>query len=259
MSILEEITNYKRKEVAARKKWIPEERLREFPYFQRPSVSLVETLKTKPYGIIAEHKRKSPSKSTINDKALLDEVVKSYQDGGAAGISVLTDTKYFGGSLEDLVLARESVHCPILRKEFIIDPYQIIEAKAYGADVVLLIAACLNSSEIEHFSKLAQAIGLEVLLEVHNEEELQRSVFPSIEMVGVNNRNLKTFEVSIETSLALGPNIPNDFLKITESGLTNYEDIKTLKEYGFDGFLMGEHFMKTDNPGQALSELIASL
>lgn len=259
MNILKQITNYKRKEVAARKKCIPESLLSDFKTFQRSPISLVESLKNSPNGIIAEHKRKSPSKSIINDKLPLNEVVKAFETAGASGISVLTDTRYFGGSLEDLVLARESVDCPILRKEFIIDPYQIVETKAYGADVILLIAACLNPSEIEQYSSLAKNLGLEVILEVHDEDELNRSLFPSIDIVGVNNRNLKSFEVSIETSIALAPKIPANYCKISESGLNSPEAIKALKQYGFEGFLMGEHFMKTDNPGNALSQMLAAL
>lgn len=259
MTILEQITQYKRKEVAARKELIPENLLRTFPSYQRTPASLKESIQSKAFGIIAEHKRKSPSKSVINDKALLDEVVKGYETAGAAGISVLTDTKYFGGSLDDLVLARQTVQCPILRKEFIIDPYQIVEAKAYGADVILLIAACLTASEIEDFSEHAKDLGLEVLLEVHNLEELKKSLFPTIDLIGVNNRNLKTFEVSIETSIQLAKYIPDDYLKVTESGLKSTDEIKTLKAHGYDGFLMGEHFMKTDNPGKGLSQMLHSL
>lgn len=259
MTILEQITHYKRKEVAARKQLIPEQLLTTFPGYERKTASLRASLQNNAYGIIAEHKRKSPSKSVINDQALLDEVVKGYESAGAAGISVLTDTKYFGGSLDDLVLARKTVQCPILRKEFIVDPYQIVEAKAYGADVILLIAACLDASEIKSFSEIARSLGMEVLLEVHNKEEIIKSLYSSIDLIGVNNRNLKTFDVSIETSIQLAKQIPEDFVKVTESGLKSAEEIRTLKTHGYDGFLMGEHFMKTNNPGEALSKMLQSL
>lgn len=259
MTILERITNYKRKEVAARKAMIPTPLLEQYPLFESKRISISHSLKKNGFRIIAEHKRKSPSKSVINDQALLDEVVEGYERAGAAGISVLTDTKFFGGSLDDLSLARKSVSIPILRKEFIVDPYQIIEAKAYGADVILLIAACLSNEEIKSFSELAQSIGLEILLEVHDEEELKRSLFPSIDIIGVNNRNLKTFEVSIETSISLASKIPDSFLKITESGLNNPEELKILKHAGYQGFLMGERFMKTDNPGEALSQFVSAI
>lgn len=259
MTILERITDYKRKEVAARKAIIPTKILEQFPLFETKGISISNSLKKSGFRIIAEHKRKSPSKSVINDQALVDEVVEGYERAGAAGISLLTDTKFFGGSLDDLSLARKSVSIPILRKEFIVDPYQIIEAKAYGADVILLIAACLPNEEIKSFSELAKSIGLEILLEVHNEEELRRSLLPSIDVIGVNNRNLKTFEVSIETSISLASKIPDSFLKITESGLNSPKELISLKQAGYQGFLMGERFMKTDNPGEALSQFITSL
>ena len=174
-------------------------------------------------------------------------------------MSVLTDGKYFGGSLDDLILARASVGLPLLRKEFIIDPYQIIEAKAYGADLILLIAALLSREEIKGLSQLAQELGLEVLLEVHDLEELQKSLMPSLDLLGVNNRNLKTFEVDLGTSKKLSPHIPADFVKVSESGISSHEAILELKEYGYRGFLIGEHFMKTGDPGRSAAEFIKKL
>ena len=171
-------------------------------------------------------------------------------------MSVLTDMKYFGGSLEDLLNSRASCEIPLLRKEFIIDTYQIVEAKAYGADVILLIAAILSRDEIQAFSRLAQSLGMEVLLEIHNEDELQKSIMPSLNMIGVNNRNLKTFEVSLETSRTLSGLIPDEFVKISESGIRTVEDIKSLQPYGYKGFLIGENFMKTENPGAAAADFI---
>ena len=210
-------------------------------------------------GIIAEHKRKSPSKQTINSSFTVEEVVKGYQNAGVCGISVLTDMKYFGGSLEDLLLARASVTIPLLRKEFIIDEYQLIEAKAHGADVILLIAAVLTRQEIKYLSEFAQSLGLEVLLEVHNEEELQKAIMPSLNMIGVNNRNLKTFEVSLSYSKELASLIPNEFVKISESGISNVAAVKELQQFGYQGFLIGENFMKTENAGFAASEFIKQL
>ena len=171
----------------------------------------------------------------------------------------MTDAKYFGGSLDDLILARASVKIPLLRKEFIIDEYQILEAKAHGADFILLIAAVLTRNEIDNLSKFAKSLALEVLLEVHNLEELQKSIFPTIDMIGVNNRNLQTFEVNIEYSKKLAKEIPNEFVKISESGLTSFKEIKELQSYGFQGFLIGENFMKTDNPGKACEEFVSTL
>jgi indole-3-glycerol phosphate synthase len=174
-------------------------------------------------------------------------------------MSVLTDQKYFGGSLEDLTAARAVCQLPLLRKEFIIDPYQLIEAKAHGADVILLIAAVLDRTQIKHLSETAQSLGLEVLLEVHNREELDKAIMPSLDMLGVNNRNLKTFEVSLETSKQLAEHIPDDFVKVSESGISSTAAIQSLKPYGFQGFLIGENFMKTNTPGIAAAEFIKTL
>jgi len=228
-----------------------------FPGMDREVRSLRIHLENSSTGIIAEHKRRSPSKAVINDKVVLTDVVKGYEENGAAGLSILTDTNFFGGSLDDLTLARLQSDLPILRKEFIVDPYQIVEAKAYGADAILLIAACLEEKEIKEFSQFAKSIGLEVLLEIHNEEELKKSLFPSIDLIGVNNRNLKTFEVSIETSKFLADKIPSEFLKISESGLQHHTQIRELKDYGYQGFLMGEAFMKQSNPGEALKHFLS--
>jgi len=174
-------------------------------------------------------------------------------------MSVLTDGKYFGGSLDDLLYARAAVKMPLLRKEFIIDEYQLLEAKAHGADVILLIAAVLEREEIKRLSEFAKSIGLEVLLEVHNEEELQKSIMPSLDMLGVNNRNLKTFEVSTDISKELSSKIPEDFVKVSESGISSVEAIKDLQQFGYKGFLIGENFMKTDNPGKAAAEFVREL
>ena len=185
--------------------------------------------------------------------------MKGYENAGASGISVLTDMHYFGGSLDDLLLGRASVQIPLLRKEFIIDEYQLLEAKAFGADAILLIAAVLTKQEIKYLSDFAQSLALEVLLEVHDQEELEKSIMPNINLIGVNNRNLKTFEVSLQNSIDLVNHIPNDFVKISESGLTSTDDIKLLKNHGFQGFLIGENFMKTDNPGKNLEQFINQL
>lgn len=259
MNILDTITAYKRQEVAAKKRFIPMEVYQSFPAFHRKTLSLSNALRNASTGIIAEHKRKSPSKSIINDRTSLPEVVQGYETAGAAGASILTDTKFFGGSLDDLLLARHHVSMPLLRKEFIIDPYQIWEAKAYGADAILLIAACLTTSEIATLSTEANALGLEVLLEVHDATELQKSLYPNIDMIGVNNRNLKTFEVSLQTSMELADQIPDTYVKVAESGLHSPEEIRLLKEYGYQGFLMGERFMKTENPGDSLMTFLQHL
>ena len=259
MDILTKIVNDKRIEVNLRKQLIPIKQLEQSILFERKTVSLAEKLKNSTTGIIAEHKRRSPSKQVINHDLNVFDVAKGYQDAGVCGMSVLTDGKYFGGSLDDLLTARASCNLPLLRKEFIIDPYQIIEAKAYGADVILLIAAILTRAEIKIFSELAKSLNLDVLLEVHNQDELHKSIMPSIDMLGVNNRNLKTFEVSLDTSKQLSNLIPDDFVKVSESGISNIEAIKTLKPFGYKGFLIGENFMKTDNAGLSAKQFIKTL
>jgi len=259
MTILEKIVLDKRKEVALKSCLIPAHKLEKSFLFERKTFSLVDRIKASTTGIIAEHKRRSPSKSVINHDLEVETVAKGYESAGVCGMSVLTDTKYFGGALDDLILARASCDLPLLRKEFIIDTYQILEAKAFGADVVLLIAAILTDQELISFSSLAQQLGLEVLLEVHNSEELSRSLLPSVDLMGVNNRNLKTFEVSTEVSMILSEQIPNDFIKVSESGISDTKTIMELQNYGYEGFLIGENFMKTNDPGLAASNFIKEL
>ncbi len=259
MTILDRIIVDKRQEVDLKKKMIPVRQLEQSVLFDSTTVSLSERLRTSSSGIIAEHKRRSPSKAVINQSLNVSQVAKGYSEAGACGMSVLTDTKYFGGTLDDLLLARASCELPLLRKEFIIDEYQLLEAKAYGADVILLIAAVLSPAEIKQFSEFAQSLSLNVLLEVHNEGELQKSILPSIDMLGVNNRNLKTFEVSTNVSKELSVLIPDEFVKVSESGISDVDTIKDLKQYGYKGFLVGERFMKTENPGEQASNFIKAL
>lgn len=259
MNILDKIVADKRIEVDLRKSLIPIKQLEQSVLFERQTISLANKLRQSQSGIIAEHKRRSPSKSVINQNLNVFDVAKGYENAGVCGMSVLTDGKYFGGSLDDLLTARACCNLPLLRKEFIIDEYQILEAKAYGADVILLIAAILTREEIKQFSEFAKGLNLDVLLEVHNEEELHKSIMPSLDMLGVNNRNLKTFDVSLETSKSLSILIPNDFVKVSESGISNIEAIKALKPFGYKGFLIGENFMKTDNAGESAKQFIKAL
>lgn len=259
MNILDKITADKRKEVKLRKSIIPVSQLEQSVLFERNTISLAHKLRNSKSGIIAEHKRRSPSKSVINQNLNVQDVAKGYKNAGVCGMSVLTDGKYFGGSLDDLLIARASCNLPLLRKEFIIDDYQILEAKAYGADVVLLIASILSREEIKQFSEFAKSLKLDVLLEVHNEEELHKSIMPSLDMLGVNNRNLKTFKVSLETSKYLSELIPNDFVKVSESGISSIDAIKELRPYGYQGFLIGENFMKMNNPGESANHFIKEL
>jgi indole-3-glycerol phosphate synthase len=259
MNILDQIVKDKRKTVDLKKSIIPASQLEQSVLFERETLSLAQNLRNSTSGIIAEHKRRSPSKSVINQSLNVQDVAKGYENAGVCGMSVLTDNKYFGGALDDLILARASCNLPLLRKEFIIDYYQILEAKAHGADAILLIAAILTTAEIKQFSEFAKSLGLDVLLEVHNEEELHKSIMPSIDMLGVNNRNLKTFEVSLETSKSLSSLIPDEFVKVSESGISSVEAIKALQPFGYKGFLIGENFMKTNNPGESAKAFITQL
>jgi indole-3-glycerol phosphate synthase len=259
MNILDKIIVDKKREVILKKSIIPVLQLETSIFFEKETISLSQKLQHSNSGIIAEHKRRSPSKAEINYNFTVEEVVKGYENAGACGISVLTDGKYFGGSLDDLLLARASVNIPLLRKEFIVDEYQILEAKAHGADLILLIAAVLTKAEIKSLSEFAKNLGLEVLLEVHNLEELEKSIMPTLDMIGVNNRNLKTFEVSLDFSKELASKIPDEFVKVSESGISSIEAIHELKPYGYKGFLIGENFMKTDNAGKAATEFINQL
>jgi indole-3-glycerol phosphate synthase len=260
MTILQKIVRDKLKEVEFRKKLIPHNQLEDSVLFDRPKNSLISNLnRISSSGIIAEFKRRSPSKSEINQSLNVFDVAVGYEKAGASGMSILTDQKYFGGSIEDLVIGRSSCTLPILRKEFIIDPYQIIEAKAFGADVILLIASILDKKSIKNLSILAKNLNLEVILEVHNKEELQNNIMPSLDIIGVNNRDLKTFKINLKLSEELSDYIPNEFLKISESGISNVEVIKKLKLFGYKGFLIGENFMKSNNPGDYASKFINNL
>jgi len=258
MNILDKIVAQKQIEVAARKLQTPVAVLEQMKYFSAETLSLYSFLldPTKT-GIIAEFKRKSPSKGVINDQATVEEVTMAYAKYGASGISVLTDTEFFGGSLNDLLAATIN-EVPLLRKDFMIDEYQLIEAKAHGAEVILLIAACLSPDKVKSMAATAKSLGLEVLLEIHNEQELEH-ICDSIDLVGVNNRNLKTFEVSIDTSLALIKQIPSNKLAIAESGISNVDTIVTLRQAGFKGFLIGENFMKQASPSIAFADFVNQL
>lgn len=259
MDILEQIILHKKKEVASLKEQISIKELEKERWFERETISLQQRIQdSDSHGIIAEFKRKSPSKGIINAYSNPKEVAPLYQEAGAAGISILTDSNFFGGSIDDILAARPHVQIPILRKEFIVDEFQIIQAKAIGADAILLIAECLTESEIKQFSKCARSLNLEVLMEVHSEEMLNKAN-EYLNIIGVNNRNLKTFEVNIEQSIKLFSKIPSNFARISESGVSNHKEIHTLQKVGFDGFLIGENFMKTENPGKTCINFIQNI
>lgn len=259
MTILDQIIENKKIEIARAKEKVTFEELKSSVYFQRETISLKSALLAEnSTGIISEYKRKSPSKGDINVGAGIAETTLGYTKAGAAGISVLTDTVFFGGFKEDLLIARENnPTTPLLRKDFMIDEYQLYEAKAWGADVILLIAANLESSEIESLSKKAHELGLEVLLEVHDQAEIDKSPMQNVDIVGVNNRNLKNFaENNVNASIELYDFIPKEKVKISESCISHPDTVKQLREIGYKGFLMGENFMKTSNPAKALEEFV---
>lgn len=260
MDILSEIVVNKRKEVTSQKELYPTKLLETSTYFEGKPVSLKKYLqRPDKSGVIAEIKRKSPSKGVINKHVSVERTSIGYMQAGASGLSILTDKDYFGGSLEDLKVARSFNFCPILRKDFVIDEYQVIEAKSAGADVILLIASVLNKPEIEKLGGLAQSLGMEVLLEVHNEKELEDSITDKIDLIGVNNRNLKTFETDVQISKNLVSKIPNDFVKVSESGISVPSTINELKEIGYQGFLIGETFMTSGRPEKAAKDFIKQL
>lgn len=258
MNILDKIVAQKKKEVAERKASVSVAELEKGKFFASETLSLKSFLADPARtGIIAEFKRKSPSKGIINDRATVEEVTSAYARNGASGISVLTDHTFFGGSLDDLLAATIN-EVPLLRKDFMIDEYQLIEAKAYGAEVILLIAACLTPGQVKTMAATAKSLGLEVLLEIHNEEELGH-ICETVDLVGVNNRDLKTFEVSIDTSLGLINKIPKEKPAVAESGISDVNTIVTLRQAGFSGFLIGENFMKQANPSVAFADFVNQL
>ena len=261
MTILDKIIAFKKTEIAKIKAEVHIKKLVESPNFGREVFSLKKSLlEVGSTGIIAEFKRQSPSKGIINDTATIADVTNGYLDANVAAQSILTDTSFFGGSMADLMEARViNQQKPILRKDFIVDGFQIVEAKAIGADVILLIAACLTSEELKNYGNLATDLGLEVLYEVHTQEDLDKINDLDNKIIGINNRNLNTFEVDLENSIKLSNQIPDSSLKISESGISDPKIIMGLKEYGFQGFLIGETFMNTENPGEACLEFISQI
>ena len=258
MNILEQIIEYKRSEIEKRKSETSIFELEKGFYFNRRTLSLQASLQDESKtGIITEFKRRSPSKGIINNKVEVTDITKAYAENGASGLSILTDESFFGGSNEDLSKARIN-NIPILRKDFIIDEYQVIEAKSIGADVILLIAACLTKKQVKQLAAFAKKLDLEVLLELHDENELEH-ICDEVDLVGINNRDLKTFEVDIERSLRMAENIPANKIKVAESGIHSVDDILLFRQNEFKGFLIGELFMKEDDPGIAFEEFVNAL
>lgn len=255
MNILEKIIATKRVEVAQLDK---ESLLSQATELTNPSISFSQSLLNSPTGIITEFKRRSPSKGVINAQVDPSTVVRGYQAAGAAAISVLTDSDYFGGSADDLKAARQATNLPLLRKDFMIDNSQICQAKIWGADVILLIASALSPTQTAELAHFAHSLSLEVLLEIHGAHELGH-INKWVDVVGVNNRNLATFETSIQQSINLAPEIPKSYVKISESGISDIQTVRTLRQNGYRGFLMGENFMKSIDPAGAAAEFISQI
>ena len=258
-TILDEIVAFKIIEIEKAKELVSIDQLKKEKLYSRECISMSERLRNRDSsGIIAEFKRKSPSRGWIHQDAKVSEVVSAYQDAGVSAISCLTDQHFFGGTKEDFTSARASFDGPILRKDFIIDPYQIHESKAMGADTILLIASILDKEKVVEFTDLAHELGLEVLLELHHNSELDK-YYEHVDMVGINNRDLRDFSVSLLTSIDMKRRLPDHVLKISESGLDHPGIVSDLHAYGFEGFLMGEYFMKDDNPGKTAAEFVTEL
>ena len=259
-NILDKIVDKKKLEIISAKADVKISILERSDYFARECYSLRDFILSDDLtGIIAEFKRVSPSKGIINDRVSVAEVTSGYVSAGASALSVLTDESFFGGKKEDLLEARKLNQIPILRKDFMLEEYQVLEAKAWGADIILLIASILTPSQIQNLAKFAKSLNLNVLLEVHNLEELERSLCNELDAVGVNNRNLGTFQVTVEHSYNLLSKIPDQFLKISESGLSDPKTVADLKKAGFNGFLIGENFMKEADPGRAMKEFVRQI
>jgi indole-3-glycerol phosphate synthase len=257
MNTLSNILEHKQKEVEERKSLFPVKFLERSLFFESTPVSLKKYVtREDKEGIIAEIKRKSPSKGPINPYISVERTSIGYMQAGASALSVLTDEVFFGGSSEDLRVARKFNFCPILRKDFIIDEYQILEAKSIGADAILFIAAVLNTSRLKSFTEVAHNLGMEVLLEVHDQNELEGNLDIDVDLLGVNNRNLKTFDVDVNISKELAKLIPSSRVSISESGLGDVPTILELRKYGYKGFLIGEQFMRQSRPEDACKEFI---
>ncbi|GCB33826.1 indole-3-glycerol phosphate synthase TrpC [Bacteroides faecalis] len=256
--ILSEIIANKRFEVDLQKQTISLEQLQEGIGDIPMARSMKQALSSSSSGIIAEFKRRSPSKGWIKQDACPEKIIPSYVAAGASALSILTDEKFFGGSLKDIRTVRPLVDIPILRKDFIIDEYQLYQAKIVGADAVLLIAAALEKDKCQQLTEQAHILGLEVLLEIHSTEELSY-INKDVDMVGINNRNLGTFITDIENSFRLAGQLPQDTVLVSESGISNPEVVKQLQANGFRGFLIGETFMRTPQPGETLQSFIQSI
>lgn len=258
MNILDKIVIHKKQEVVEAKAKRPLAELKQSAQYNADCRSLIQAFTDRPAGVIAEYKRKSPSVQDINLIADVGDVAQWYRRAGVTAMSVLTDSHFFGGSVGDLQRAKATINVPILRKDFMVDPYQIHESKAIGADIILLIAEVLEASEVAELAALARSLGLAVLMEVHSEAQLEKYT-TDVDIVGVNNRNLETFDVDFNNSIRMYPNLPSAALKIAESGIKDLAVAKKLKRAGFDGVLIGEYFMKAEQPLALCTQFVSEL
>jgi len=256
MKILDKIIHDKKIEIKTLSDIVPVSDLEKQKDFTKKCKSLKESIKKSKSGIICEFKRKSPSNGNINYTSNISDVIKGYEKAGAVGVSILTNKKYFDGSISDINDVKTSIEIPILRKEFVISEYQIIEAKSIGSDSILLIASILSKEQIKNYSSLAKSLGLEVLLEIHSIDELNEVSKYDIDIIGVNNRNLDTLEIDIKNCIEIFKKIPGEFIKISESGISKVESIVKLNKVGYDGFLIGENFMKSSKPEESAYNFI---
>ena len=256
MKILDKIIHDKKIEIKTLSDIVPVSDLEKQKDFTKKCKSLKESIKKSKSGIICEFKRKSPSNENINYTSNISDVIKGYEKAGAVGVSILTNKNYFDGSISDINDVKTSIEIPILRKEFVISEYQIIEAKSIGSDSILLIASILSKEQIKNYSSLAKSLGLEVLLEIHSIDELNEVSKYDIDIIGVNNRNLDTLEIDIKNSIEIFKKIPGEFIKISESGISKVESIVKLNKVGYDGFLIGENFMKSSKPEESAYNFI---
>jgi indole-3-glycerol phosphate synthase len=257
--ILKKILNRKLEEIAERQQTVSMQQMIELAEIADPVRGFVESIESKinqgKAAVIAEIKKASPSKGLLRENFIPAEIAKSYADNGAACLSILTDQDFFQGHERYLKEAREACSLPVIRKDFIIDPYQVYEARAIAADCILLIVSALNDEQLEQLSSLAMQLEMDVLVEVHDEQELERALLLNLPLIGINNRNLRTFDTSLDTTLAMLKRIPDDKTVITESGIHTPADVKLMRDNDVHGFLVGEAFMRADNPGEQLATL----
>ncbi|AFJ01395.1 Indole-3-glycerol phosphate synthase [Methylophaga frappieri] len=260
--ILNKILQRKQQEIAERNGRVPLQKMQQLAEQALPVRGFVTAMQTKlaagQSAVIAEVKKASPSKGLLREDFHPAEIARSYQAGGAACLSVLTDRDFFQGHEDYLQQAREACDLPVIRKDFIVDPYQVFEARAINADCILLIVAALTDAQLENLSQLALQLDMDVLVEVHDAIELQRALSLNLPLIGINNRDLRSFEISLQTTLALLPQIPDDVIVVTESGIHTAAHVEQMRNHDVNAFLIGETFMRAPDPGQALKALFES-